>query len=226
MDGSNPKATEILLDRLGRSATMSLSQSQSGLTLIELLIGIAISILIMLAAFTLLLNLTQSSARVVQTQDVSGAVRASVGYATRRLSEAGFGIPTAGNVLTVGAGSGTTVGNAATFRSRTVSDAMAPVLPGEIETCTLSAIPRPNDVPILEEACIGRPARLVMTGTVEFIVRHRVDQNVVIAVRVVLAIRVVREIENGQDLDPDLRTDELKINAVNDRIHQVVVFFY
>ncbi len=156
---------------------MSLSHSQSGLTLIELLIGIAISVLIMLAAFTLLLNLTQSSARVVQTQDVSGAVRASVGYATRRLSEAGFGIPTSGTVLTVSAGSGSTVGNAATFRSRTVSDAMAPVLPGEIEICTLRAIPRPNDVPILEETCVGRPPRTIMTGTVGFEVHSGCSAN-------------------------------------------------
>jgi prepilin-type N-terminal cleavage/methylation domain-containing protein len=143
------------------------SSLQRGVTLIELLIGMAIGVLIMLAVFSVLLNVTQASARVVQTQDVSGAVRASVGYATRRLSEAGFGIVNAGGVLTIIPSAASGAGNSAQFRARTVANPMAAVLPGEIEICTLQATPRANDSAILEEIC-GGTNRTVMAGTVAF----------------------------------------------------------
>jgi prepilin-type N-terminal cleavage/methylation domain-containing protein len=140
---------------------------QRGVTLMELLIGMAIGVLIMLAVFSVLLNVTQASARVVQTQDVSSAVRASVGYATRRLSEAGFGISSGGSALTVNPSAAVGAGNSAQFRARTVADPMAAVLPGEIETCTLQASPRANDSAMLEEVC-GATTRPIMAGTVAF----------------------------------------------------------
>jgi Tfp pilus assembly protein PilW len=141
-------------------------QIQRGVTLIELMIGLGIGVLVILAVFSIMLNLTQASARVVQSADVSGAVRASAGYANRRLTEAGFGISSTGTVLTVQAGSGTTAGNSAQFRSRTVADPMAAPLPSEIEDCNLHSTPRANQSPILEETCSATPARTIMTGTV------------------------------------------------------------
>jgi Prokaryotic N-terminal methylation motif len=143
---------------------------QGGVTLIELLIGLAIGVLVILAVFSIMLNLTQASARVVQSADVSGAVRASAGYANRRLTEAGFGISSTGTVLAVQAGSGTAAGNSAQFRSRTVAEPMTAVLPSEIEDCNLRSTPRANQSPILEEICGIAPAsttaRTIMTGTV------------------------------------------------------------
>ncbi len=146
---------------------MNRIRHQSGVTLIELLIGMAIGVLIMLAVFSVLLNVTQASARVVQTQDVSSAVRASVGYATRRLSDAGFGISTAGNVLTVNPSAASAAGNSAQFRSRTVDNPLAAVLPGELEICTLQSTPRANESAMLEEICVGT-RRPIMAGTVAF----------------------------------------------------------
>jgi type II secretory pathway pseudopilin PulG len=140
---------------------------QQGVTLIELILGMAIGVLVILAVFSVMLNLTQASARVVQSADVSGAVRASAGYANRRLTEAGFGITASGSVLAVRPGSGPVAGNAAQFRSRTVADPMAAPLPGEIEDCTLLSTPRANQSPILEEVCGPGPSRTtIMTGTV------------------------------------------------------------
>jgi Tfp pilus assembly protein PilW len=154
--------------------------NERGVTLLELLIGMAIGVLIMLAVFSVLLNVTQASARAVQTQDVSAAVRASVGYATRRLSEAGFGIGS-GKVLTVIPSPATKAGNGAQFRTRPVTNPMATVLPSEIQECILQASSRNNDSPVLEEDCGGGPAvlkapsvgpgptsQIVMAGTVAF----------------------------------------------------------
>lgn len=131
------------------------------------MIGMAIGLLVMLAVFSLLLNFTQASARVAQTQDVSAAMRASIGYAARRVAEAGFGIEDALVSLTVATGTGAVAGNSVSVRSRYVPEPLTPVAPGEIQTCILQIVPQAAAPSNLVETCAG-VARTIAQGAVAF----------------------------------------------------------
>lgn len=147
--------------------------AQHGVTLIELMIGLAIGVLVILAVLSLLLNMTHASARVAQTQDVSDAVRTSVGIVERGVAEAGFGIRDTAAVLAVDPTlkrAGHT--NSVTIRTRSVAEPLGPVLASEIQTCDYGLKVVSGVTPALVRSCaVGTlPAAevVVVNGAVAF----------------------------------------------------------
>ncbi len=134
--------------------------TQRGVTLIELMIGIAIGVLVVLAAMSLLLNMTHASARVAQTQDVSDAMRSSVGLVGRAVAEAGFGISDVAAHVSITP--------ALVLRSRMLPEPMQPLAAGEIRVCTFRIDSPANADPILVRQCDGGAAETVVQGAVAF----------------------------------------------------------
>jgi Tfp pilus assembly major pilin PilA len=152
---------------------VSIHNSQRGVTLIELMIGLAIGVLVILAVLSLLLNMTHASARTAQTQDVSDAVRTSVGIVERAISDAGFGLRDTAAVLVASAGpilSGHS--NTATIRSRSVPEPLTPAVATEIETCQFLVKTVAGSTPALVRRCavgIFAPVEtVVVNGAVAF----------------------------------------------------------
>jgi Tfp pilus assembly protein PilV len=149
------------------------ARNQRGVTLIELMIGLAIGVLVVLAVLSLLLNMTHASARVVQTQDVSDAVRTGVGIVERSIAEAGFGIRDSAPMLLVSSTpTRGTVTNAARTRVRYVTEPLNPALPTEIRTCDFFVRSPSGSTPALVSSCgVGTVApveEVIVSGAVAF----------------------------------------------------------
>jgi hypothetical protein len=143
-------------------------RSQLGVTLIELLIGLAIGVLVVLAALSLLLNITNASARVYQSHELSDAMRTSLSLVEQTVAEAGFGISDSTRVIDVSATvTGVDITNGVTVRSRPVAEPVLPTLPAEIVTCVYGVVQTVGVAPRLEINCNGAPVT-VANGIVAF----------------------------------------------------------